>query len=594
MDNRFSRDLLRIKSLLVMLPSIFLAFISIYSIFLYITFDAKNLDFGTNTSKIYDRNGTYLWELSKDNAVKNTKISINDVPLQCVEAIVAVEDKNFWVNIGVDFNGLARLGISLVTRGSAGGGSTISQQIIKVASQNFTNRNPIDKLTEIVSAVALTKQYTKEEILELYVNNVFFGNLNYGIESASQDYFGKPAKEMTLSECAYMMGLPQNPGIFNPYANVDLGISRRKTVLDAMLKESYINEAQYTEAINTELNFALTDTEVRAPHYIQFIQDNLKNAIFINPNIQNFTNISPNEESYKITTFYDYELHKKVLDLSNSFVKANLGKNVNNAAIVILDNNNEVVNMTGSIDFFDDSIDGKFNSSLGSRQPGSALIPFIYSLQLQEGGDLSEKYNSSDLALKVTRSTGVEDLTIQGDGPLEMALRDAIISSSKIPAIRIVNSYGPAELENSLAKFEVQSPGKKGRCNEIPILEGCEITLLDLTYLYSNFKNKGFAKPIQLIKDITLADESIQFSFTAEESNENLNIKAVSDLIKSNDQITLINGDVVNNKDTFSVGYSERYTVGVWVGNTKGDPLVGASSENLTKPLLNEIFKLLE
>lgn len=231
----FDKKLKNITHLAKMLVLMLILSIFAYSIAKYVTFDAKALTFETTSSKIYDKDMALLWEISKGNAVRNKPISINDVPRECKNAIVSIEDRTFWSNIGVDLKGLARLGISLFSKGSLGGGSTISQQVIKNSFQNIYNRDPLDKLNESIYSIKMNSVISKETILEMYLNNIYFGNLNYGIESASLDYFNKTSSELNLAECSYLLGIPQWPGVYNPFGNQERGKVRQKRISDTYL-----------------------------------------------------------------------------------------------------------------------------------------------------------------------------------------------------------------------------------------------------------------------------------------------------------------------------------------------------------------------
>jgi len=175
MSNNINKYLLKVKSLLILIPLVFITVVGLYALVRYIAFEPKSIEFANSSIKVYDKNSTLLWEVSKDNSVKTTPIKIRNVPANCVNGIVAVEDRYFWNNVGIDLNGLGRLGISVFTGDYAGGGSTITQQLIKVANERIYSRNPVDKLNEIVSALKLNMTLSKSDILEMYLNNVFFG-----------------------------------------------------------------------------------------------------------------------------------------------------------------------------------------------------------------------------------------------------------------------------------------------------------------------------------------------------------------------------------------------------------------------------------
>lgn len=578
----YKKRLLKIKSLLVTIPVLCLALISVYLTFKFISFDPSKIEFVTTSSKIYDRNGEFLWGISKDNAVKNTPVKLETVPSYCIDAVVAVEDKTFWENIGVDINGMGRLLISIFTNGSSGGGSTISQQVIKNYTQNIYSRDPLDKVHEILYAIRLNSYYSKEEILEMYLNNIYFGNLNYGIESASLDYFGKSSKDLNLSECSYLMGIPQWPGVYNPHGDASKGIERQKTVLAAMQRDGYITSDELKESQNYELKFNITPIEVRAPHFVQFVHDQIAKE--------------QGEEIYKslnINTTYNYSLHKEVLQYLKSTVESHKDHNVNNSSVVILNKDNEIEVMIGSVNFFNDDIDGKFNSAMGLRQPGTSIIPIFFKFALDSGKTFDTSYGNFPFEVTVQREDKTENILIKNFKDIpgdELRLRDALNSIAVIPSVNLtIDVASSNSLENIVAeldRYRYFVPRQElNTCNNILIIEGCEISLLDLTRAYAlNFVSREEVRYLKEdIFDVTVSDVY----------NENSEI--IRNELKTFQKAEWIRyfGDTINDKDIFAFAFNENYTIGIWMGNTKGEEMNNISSEVLD-PVLDKIIEALD
>lgn len=511
-----------VKSIFIIL-FIFITALILYSINTYLSFNPTNLNFSTNSLKIYDTNNTFLWEISKDNAVHNTPISIKDIPENCKQSLVSIEDKTFYENIGIDLNGVVRLFISFFTNGSLGGGSTISQQVVKNYFNNIYNRDPIDKLKEVIYSIKLNSYYSKDQILEMYFNNVYFGELNYGIESASENYFNKNTQELDLAECAYLAGIPQWPGVYNPYGNQSKGKNRQLQVLEAMHRDGKITETELNTAYSEKLNFILNSPEVRAPHFVQYIQDEYH--LFKEDNIPEYNTL--------ITT-YDYDLHKDVLDLLKTKISevSKDNKNINNGAIVVLYKDKLLV-MIGSSNYFDESINGKFNSALGLRQPANLLKPLFINYLEKTNFGVNE---SIDFAVKEKYQA------------FELYLQSFTKNNSNL-------------------------------CDEHFLEEGCEISIFDLSKIYHLLLN-GY--DIYDLKNNTgyvqdnNNDEELFKVFSAE-SIEYTNFRYMYSLDK-------------NLKDTFAIATDGEYTIGVWIGNTQGKEISGLNPANTTQPLIKNII----
>ncbi len=230
-------------SLLIALLLTFLVASLLVVITRYIQFSPTSLSFLDSNAEI------------NTDEVKFKKISLNEIPLNCINAVISTEDKTFYKNIGVDFNGTIRLTLSVLTNKDFGGGSTISQQVIKLGEKDFFNRDSEDKISEIIYSIKLNQVWSKNKILETYLNNAYFGGFNYGIEAASENFFNKKVNDLDLAECAFLAGLPQLPEVYNPYSDLSAGLERQKVVLDLMNKNNKITLEQEMNARNEILTF---------------------------------------------------------------------------------------------------------------------------------------------------------------------------------------------------------------------------------------------------------------------------------------------------------------------------------------------------
>ncbi|PIT87217.1 MAG: hypothetical protein COU31_03920, partial [Candidatus Magasanikbacteria bacterium CG10_big_fil_rev_8_21_14_0_10_40_10] len=324
----------------------------------------------SQSTKIYDRTGTHLlYEIYNDQ--KRTLIDLDQISKYAQQATVAVEDKYFYTHKGIRIPSIIRATVNnLLGRSSGGGGaSTLTQQLIKNAVVG-NEHSYLRKIKEAIMALRLEKKYTKDEILKMYLNEIPYGSTNYGIESASQSYFQKKAKDLTLAEAATLAALPQAS---TKYLNDPQALlNRRDTVLELMYQQNYITQAQKDEAQNTALQMKQNTDVLEAPHFILYVKQLLDDS---------FGEKTVDEGGLKVITTLDYDkqkiaesIVKKIGDVNEKKYKAN------NAALVAMDpKTGEVLSMVGSRDFNNNDIQGKYNVAvLGKRQPGSSLKPFIY------------------------------------------------------------------------------------------------------------------------------------------------------------------------------------------------------------------------
>ncbi len=361
-----------------------------------------------------------------------------------------------------------------------------------------------------------------------------------------------------------------------------------------MVRDGYITQEQSDTALKEDLAFNLTPLEVKAPHYVQFLSDLIQKKITSTPNFRSVTDLDLGK-SAEIYSTYDYGLHKKALEISQNVMTSLKDRNINNAAVVILDKDNNLVTMIGSSNYFDDSINGKFNSALGLRQPGTSLIPYIYSYAFSKDKSPETTFPDIPFSASIKRGDINETVTIQNlDGfqsPSENLL-NSLKKSYIIPSVELTTSFGADKVSKNFNEFEVLTQANRPNCTDASVVEGCEKDLLDMTYFYSILRNNGIKTPINTVLSIKKFDETskIVIPTSASTSNIQIGMNILDGLLDINSTgWKMYNGDTSNYKDTFTFGFNDNYTIGVWSGNTKGDPTSNVKAIESTEIIFNQI-----
>ena len=328
------------------------------------------------STKIYDRTGeNLLYEIHGDQ--KRTLIKINEIPDHTINAFVALEDKNFFEHKGLSIKHIIKA-ISLygfkkigLYDGMVPGGSTLTQQFVK--NSILTNEKKVTrKIKEWMLSYQIEKKYSKEEILELYFNEIPFGSTAYGVESAAQTYFGKSARDLNLAESAILAAMIQAPTYYSPYGNhVEELFTRQKFVLSEMVDMKFISEEQSSEASKTKMEFKKSLGNIKAPHFVLYVKE-LITQIYGERVVE-----QGGLRVYTTLDLYKQNIAEEVI--SEQAEKNQTAWNASNAALVALDpKTGEILAMVGSKNFFDDSIDGQVNVTMRPRQPGSSFKPIVY------------------------------------------------------------------------------------------------------------------------------------------------------------------------------------------------------------------------
>lgn len=559
------------------------------------------------STRVYDRNGNLLAEFFDPRAGRRIWVSLRDVSPAVVQATLATEDPNFYKNPGVDWQAVIRAAIQNITGGRIeSGASTITMQLVRNAlfdpEERFAptiNR----KLKELLLAYEVSQRYSKDQILEMYLNEVYYGNLAYGIESAAQTYFGKPAKDLNLAEAALLAGIPQAPADYNPFTNFDLTKRRQELVLDLMVKHGFISPEQAEEARAAPLHFAEPKQQVKAPHFVNYVRDLL---------IQKYGEQAVFNLGLQVVTTLDLDLQQAAEQIIREHIQQIRRYRATNAALVAINpNTGEILTMVGSADFYDQSIDGQVNVALSFRQPGSAIKPITYAAAFERGWTPATILDDSPIELRIgNRIYRPNNHDFKFRGPIP--IRKALAGSLNIPAIRTVQFVG---VENmiELAKdmgvvFLREDPVQ---CGVSITLGGCEVRLLDLTSAFGVFAAQGVRHPPAAILKVTDYKGRVLEEFKPGPGKQVLRPEVaflVTDILSDNDARSFVwgpnswlklasrpaaakTGTTEYNQDGWQLGYTPDLVVGVWVGNSDGSPMGPIYGIQASGPIWNRFME---
>jgi len=564
-----------------------------------------------NSTRIYDRNGIPLYSVYED--VNRTYVKLDQIPKQLQQATIAVEDKNFYENDGFSMTGFVRgLLIDPILRRRVTGGSTITQQLVKNVLLSSERTIP-RKVKELVLSIQVDKRFTKDEILEMYLNAVPYGGTSMGVEAASSSYFGKEVSDLNLAESAFLAGLPQSPSTYSPFSGNDYYIARSAQVLKAMREEKYITKEQEEKALDEikKMKFEQRDSiSMKAPHFVIYVRQILA---------EQFGENAVQSGGLQVTTTLDYEIQKEVEKIVKEEVDKLENYKVGNGAAVVTDpKTGEVLAMVGSKDYFDTESDGNFNVALANRQPGSSLKPIMYATAFEKG------YTPATMVMDVKtdfpNGDGSTYSPVNYDGKFRgpVQLRFALGNSLNIPAVKMLARIGVADVmekgyEMGLTNWEPTSQNMQNVGLSL-VLGGREVSLLDIVTAYGAFANKGVKKDAITILEVK--DNSGKMLFEAKDKDGQevlseeiaylishilLDNNARSEAFGSNSvlnipghTVSVKTGTTDEKRDNWTVGYTPSYVAGVWVGNNDNSPMNPNIASGVTgaSPIWSKIMRV--
>lgn len=554
------------------------------------------------STKIYDRTGeTILYDIHGEE--KRTLIPLSDIPQSVRDATIAIEDKGFYQHRGFSLWAMFRTAITNVFYSRKAGGSTLTQQFIKNAVFT-TEKSYVRKLKEIILAYRLEKKFSKDEILQMYFNEIPYGSNAYGVEAASLKYFGKHAKELDLAEAAVLAAMVQSPSRYSPYGpNKETLLSRQKYVLDLMAEQNMITKEEAETAKNVKLVFKTPTENITAPHFVMYVKQLLAEKYGEKAIEQEGLKIYTTLDTYK-QNIAEEVIKKKAVDNEKKY-------NASNAALVSIDpKTGQVLAMVGSRDYFDDAIDGQVNVALQLRQPGSSIKPIVYAAAFEKGYtpntilyDVVTNFSSSGTPYEPRNYNGQEY------GPVSM--KKALAGSLNIPAVKTLYLTGLDPVMSLTKKLGYTTLTDKDRYGLSLVLGGGEVRLIEHTNAYSAFAREGIIHTPSFILKVEDRHGKVLEEFKAKEDRvfDGNIARQINSILSDNGErsyifggsnfLTLGNrpvaaktGTTNNNRDAWTIGYTPSLVTGVWVGNNNNSEMkAGADGSVVAAPIWNEYMR---
>ncbi len=562
-------------------------------------------------TRIYDRKGVLLYSVFEDE--NRTYVTLNKIPKELQEATIATEDETFYENNGFSPIGWIRAARdSLMERQISGGGSTITQQLVK--NVLLTNEQSLPrKIKELILAIQVDQRYSKDEILEMYLNNIPYGGTAVGVEAASEQYFGKKAKDLTLAESAFLAGLPQSPSYYTPFNGERHYLARTKDVLRQMRENGYITKEEESKSYKEIENYKFEQEEIstiKAPHFVMYVRDVLA---------KQFGEQMVTTGGLQVTTSLDYDIQQDAEKIVKEEIDK-LGKyKVSNGAAVVTDpKTGEILAMVGSKDYFDKENDGNFNVSTSeTRQPGSSLKPVVYAAGLEKGYTAATMF--MDVKTDFYNGAGqapYSPVNYDGTyrGPVQM--RFALGNSLNVPAVKMLAMVGMDPVmqlgyDMGIKNWEPTAQNKANAGLSL-VLGGRETSLLDEVTAYGVFANKGVRQdPVSVLKVTDnkgdtmyekkktdgekVLSEEVAFIISHMLLDNNARSAAFgarSALNITGKNVSVKTGTTDEKRDNWTIGYTPSYVVGVWVGNNDNSPMNQAIASGITgaSPIWNKIM----
>jgi len=554
----------------------------------------------TDATRIYDRNGELLYSVYQDQ--NRTYVPLKKIPENLVNATIAIEDEAFYKNSGFSITGYLRgVGNFLLLRGVTGG-STITQQLVKnvlLTSERRLSR----KVKELILAIQVDKRFSKDQILEMYLNNISYGGTAIGVEAAAQTYFGKDVGELDLGESAFLAGVPQSPGRYSPFGGEKDYVGRTEAVLKQMVANDYITKDEKEKALKKieTHKFSRRETGIKAPHFVLHVREILA---------RQFGEQFLYTGGLQVTTTLDYGLQKKAEEIvKKELDKIEKYKVGNGAALITNPKTGEILAMVGSKDYFDEKNKGNFNVVVqGQRQPGSSLKPIIYAKAFEKG------YTPATMLLDVRTDFPTDDPTLpiytpvnysgKFGGPIQ--LRYALGNSINLPAVKLLAMVGIQDAMEKAYDMGIANwnPTEEAMANVglSLVLGGREVTLHDEVTAYGVLANKGIRQDLVTIQKVTDSKGKKLFELKKKEGARALSEEIsflISDILSDNGArttefgpnsylkipgktVAVKTGTTDEKRDNWTVGYTPSFVVGVWVGNNDYTPMNPAIASGVT------------
>lgn len=573
------------------------------------------------STQIFDRHGTLLFEIYGDE--NRIPITLGELPPHVTQATIAIEDQNFYSHFGVDPRGIGRAIVTNVQGSRLEGGSTITQQLVKNAL--LTNERSYQrKIKEAVLAVLTEILYSKDEIMEMYLNYISYGGTAVGVESAAQRYFNKSARDLTIAEAALLAGLPQAPSRYSPFGSSPEQAKQRQTeVLRRMEEEGFISKLEREQAVSEPLNYALSKNDIKAPHFVFFVRDLLYEQYGVK---------TVERGGLRVTTTLDLSLQESAQASLSAQIAELEGYNVGNgAAMVVKPNTGEILAMIGSKDYFNTEEDGQVNVTLASRQPGSSIKPIMYATAFQNrvlnpGTMLVDAPTCFPIINQKPYCPKNYDGSFRGP----VSVRSSLAMSLNIPAVKGLKIIGLEEFISQARAMGISSWQDPSRYGLSLTLGGGEVKMIEMAQAFSVLANEGVKTPLTPILKISDYKGNLIAQTNIDERKDDLRFLfeygddqkgdlqrvmdrapaylashimqdnkartpvfgARSKLVIPNQIVSAKTGTTNDLKDNWTVGFTPEFLTIVWVGNNDGSPMNQRLVSGITgaAPIFNDIM----
>ena len=548
------------------------------------------------STKILDRNGEVLYDIFLDQ--RRTSVPLDEVPLYMRQATIAIEDKNFYKHQGFDPTGYVRAVYNIIINRRLQGGSTLTQQLVKNVLLS-PERTVFRKVKEFILAIQIERKYSKDEILQMYLNEAPYGGTAWGVGSSAEIYFGKKVKDLTLTESAVLAGLPQRPSVYSPYSSTpDAYIGRTQEVLRRMREDDYITKDQEAAAREELENITFQDraASFKAPHFVQYVQKILS---------ERYGEAVVEQGGLKVTTTLDLKLQEEAEAIVGEEIEKVEKQNITNgAAVAINPETGEILAMVGSKDFDAPDYDGQFNAvTQALRQPGSSIKPVTYVTALKEGHSASTLI--MDVATTFPGGIGQPEYKpVNYDGKFRgpMQVRFGLANSINMVAVKMLAMVGIKDTLETAYDLGISTmePNQEtlNRVGLSLTLGGGEVRLLELTGAYAAFMNKGFrVDPVAILKvedqkgkvleeekpkkgkRVLSEEQAFIIADILSDNNARSEIFGTNSLLNIPGKTIAVKTGTTNDKrDNWTVGGNSQGLVGVWVGNNDYSPMLSVAS----------------
>lgn len=556
------------------------------------------------STKIYDRKGMLLYTFYKDE--NRSWVELVKIPKTMIEATIAIEDKDFFSHKGISVRGIFQAmwhNIRNLDGTQPRGGSTITQQLVKnvfLSGEKTWKR----KITEMILALMVENKLSKNEILERYFNQVAYGGETYGVEAAAERYFGKKIENINLSEATFLAGLPAAPSSYLPNGQgLTLAYQRQSRVVEQMVIAGFIDKKTADEIINNKIEIIKEDKSIRAPHFVFYIKDYLRDKL-------GFENIE--RRGLSIFTTLDFEIQKMAQNIVTDEVAKVARLRIGNGAAMVTDpRSGDILAMVGSKDYWSADIDGKFNITTAQRQPGSSIKPINYLLGLERGKSLTSIIDDSPITYQIKGQKPYSPQNYNGKSLGKVTLKTALASSLNIPSVKLLNENGVSNMIDLAQKMGITTWNDRSRFGLSLALGAGEVKMTELVQAYSTFSQLGemvkinpiltinnylgesvYEKNVEKVRvtqpkyayliDMTLSDDVARSPIFGLGSK--LKIKGKTVAVKT--------GTTNSLKDNWAIGWTPEVMVAAWVGNNDNSPMSWvASGISGATPIWNRIMR---